>query len=179
MNRIIFLLTGVVVKGNSYTIRGILTIRSRGKESIILGDKFTIHSGKRYNIIGNDYRTVFRTIQNGTIIIGNHVGISNSALVSASRIVIEDNVMIGGNCRIYDTDFHSIIACKREFCDEKGGETIPITIQKGAFIGADTIILKGVTIGERAVVGAGSVVTKDIPHDEIWGGNPAHFIKKL
>ena len=47
------------------------------------------------------------------------------------------------------------------------------------FIGGGSIILKGVTIGERAVVGAGTVVTKDIPAGEIWAGNPARFIRKL
>ena len=47
-----------------------------------------------------------------------------------------------------------------------------------AFIGANTVICNSVTIGRNAVVGAGSVVTKDIPDNEIWGGNPAHFIKK-
>jgi acetyltransferase-like isoleucine patch superfamily enzyme len=57
--------------------------------------------------------------------------------------------------------------------------TKPVVIRDGAFIGAHTIVLKGVTIGERSVVGAGSVVTKDIPDGEIWAGNPARFIRKL
>lgn len=53
-----------------------------------------------------------------------------------------------------------------------------ITIMPRAFIGTNTIVCSNVTIGEGAIVGAGSVVTKDIPPFEIWGGNPAHFIKK-
>ena len=52
-------------------------------------------------------------------------------------------------------------------------------IKDHAFIGAHSLILKGVTIGKYSVVGAGSVVTKSIPDGEIWAGNPAHFIRKL
>jgi acetyltransferase-like isoleucine patch superfamily enzyme len=62
-----------------------------------------------------------------------------------------------------------------------GEETIkkaPVHIKKGAFVGAHCLILKGVTIGENSIVGAGSVVTKDIPDHEIWGGNPARLLRK-
>ena len=52
-------------------------------------------------------------------------------------------------------------------------------IRKGASIGAGSTILPGLTIGENAVVGAGSVVTKDIPAGELWLGNPARFIRKI
>ncbi len=53
-----------------------------------------------------------------------------------------------------------------------------IIIRRGAYIGCNTIICKPVTIGENAVVGAGSIVTKDIPANEVWAGNPARFIRK-
>lgn len=51
-------------------------------------------------------------------------------------------------------------------------------IKRNAFIGIGKIIIKPVTIGERAIVGAGSIVTKNIPDDEVWAGNPARFIRK-
>jgi acetyltransferase-like isoleucine patch superfamily enzyme len=57
--------------------------------------------------------------------------------------------------------------------------TKPVTIEDGAFIGGDVIILKGVVIGENSVIGAGSVVAKSVPPGEIWAGNPAKFIRKL
>lgn len=57
-------------------------------------------------------------------------------------------------------------------------DTGSVVIEECAFIGARTIIIKPITIGKRAVVGAGSVVTKNIPDNEIWAGNPARFIKK-
>ncbi|MBD8490085.1 hypothetical protein IFO69_15110 [Echinicola sp. CAU 1574] len=54
-----------------------------------------------------------------------------------------------------------------------------INIEDGVWIGGHCIILKGVTIGERSVIGAGSVVSKNIPKNEVWAGNPAKFIKKI
>ena len=55
----------------------------------------------------------------------------------------------------------------------------PIRKKEGAWIGAHSLILKGVTIGKHSIVGAGSVVTRDIPDDEVWAGNPVRFIKKI
>ena len=54
-----------------------------------------------------------------------------------------------------------------------------IRIARGAFIGAHTIILKGVHIGAQSIIGAGAVVTKSVPEGEIWAGNPARFIRKI
>ena len=57
--------------------------------------------------------------------------------------------------------------------------TKPITVKKGAWVGSFAIVLGGVTIGEHAVVGAGSVISKNVSSYEVWAGNPAHFIKKI
>jgi acetyltransferase-like isoleucine patch superfamily enzyme len=84
---------------------------------------------------------------------------------------------VGGGTKIYDTDFHWLEFEKR--ISEPGGKTAPVIIKDGAFIGAHCIILKGVSIGEKSIVGAGSVVTKSIPDGEIWAGNPAKFIKRV
>jgi acetyltransferase-like isoleucine patch superfamily enzyme len=56
---------------------------------------------------------------------------------------------------------------------------LPITIKKGASIGAGSSIIGGITIGEGAMIGTGSVVTKDVPAGELWFGNPAKFIRKI
>lgn len=179
VNNFIFKIMGVNVTGKPKNIRGIVTIRSNCKGSISLGGNITIMSGKKYNIIGNDFRTVFRTIQNGKIVLGNNVGISNSTIVSAEAVTIEDNVMIGGNCQIFDTDFHPIAYSDRLEHDADGGKSKSIRIKEGAFIGANSMVLKGVTIGRHSVIGAGSVVTKDVPDGEIWAGNPAIYIRKV
>lgn len=155
-------------------------IKLIGHNKISIGSNCKINSGADYNVIGGDTRTAMVVGGNGFIKIGNNVGISNSTLVSYENgIVIEDNVLLGGNCKIYDTDFHSIDYVDRMAVPDINIKTGRVRIQQGAFIGAHSIILKGVSIGKRSVVGAGSVVTKDIPDDEVWAGNPAKFIKKI
>lgn len=178
-NQIIFSHYGVKVEKPVGHIEGVITVRTSKKGSIRIGENAELRSGKSYNIVGGDTRMVMRTIGDGHIAIGKHVGIANSALVSASSICIEDNVMIGNGCKIWDTDFHSLDYDERVQVIDTNYATNPIFIKCGAFIGGNCIVLKGVTIGEKSIVGAGSVVTKSIPDGEIWGGAPARFIRKI
>ena len=104
---------------------------------------------------------------------------SNCAIVCQNEVVIEDWVKIGGDVSIYDTDFHSTNYIDRRCEVDYNIATKPVVIKQDSFIGAHSIILKGVTIGERSIVAAGAVVTKSIPDDELWGGCPAKFIRKL
>lgn len=115
----------------------------------------------------------------GAIEIGNRCRISNVSICSFMKVRIEDDVYIGGDVRIYDTDFHSLDFSNRVSSVDNNFKSLPVLIKHGAFIGASSIILKGVTVGEYSIIGAGSVVTKNIPNGEIWAGNPAKFIKKV
>lgn len=162
-----------------YKLNGMCYFRTYGSGVIKSGENLKINSGYRYNPIGGQERMILIARDHGRIIIGNNVGMSNSAIVAMESITIEDDVMIGGSCKIYDTDFHSIDYEHRMETPDTHIKTSPVHIKKGAFIGAHSIVLKGVTIGEKSVIGAGSVVTKDVPDGEIWAGNPAHFIKKI
>lgn len=163
--------------GSNLHTYGLIFIRGTGKISI--GNDVTINSCLETNPIGGSTKAILYAKKNGFIKIGNHVGISNTAIVSLSKIIIEDDVLIGGNCKIYDNDFHSLEYGVRMLPGDVGVKTKPIHIKCGAFIGGHSIILKGVTIGEHSIVGAGSVVTKSIPDNEIWAGNPARFVKKI
>lgn len=87
------------------------------------------------------------------------------------RITIEDNVLISWDCNILDRDYHST--------DGSEERTAPVHIGKGAWIGCRAIILKGVTIGEGAIISAGAVVTKDVPPYTLAAGNPAQLKKKV
>lgn len=166
-----------VVHGAGLQINGRIKVVNWGK--IRIGERFRVNSGRNYNIIGGDTRTNLIVKKNGELEIHNNVGISNSTIVCARRVCIEDDVRIGGGCKIYDTDFHSIHYADRMCAEDPGIKTEEVLIKRGAFIGAHSIILKGVQIGEKSVVGAGSVVRRSIPDNEIWGGNPAVFIRKL
>ena len=96
------------------------------------------------------------------------------------HIEIGDYANIGTGCFVMDSNFHSTDWRVRMTPDDsKHIATAPVIIKPHAFIGARCIICKGVTIGEHSMVAAGSVVVKDIPDNELWGGNPAKFIKRL
>lgn len=81
---------------------------------------------------------------------------------------------------IYDTEFHSLDplsqTSKEDFQYRKKA---PVIIKDNAFIGAFSIILKGVIIGENSIIGAGSIVTHSVPDNQIWAGNPAKFIRDI
>lgn len=163
--------------GKKIKIHGVISLHGHG--TITIGDNCIFTSSAHYNPVDGSGKCHFSTKFNGKLIIGNHVGISNSAITASELVCIEDNVLIGSGCMISDTDHHEIKAERRNRGDEDEIAHAPIYIKNGAFIGARTIILKGVTIGENAVIGAGAVVTKDVPSNEIWAGNPAKFIRKI
>lgn len=168
-----------VICGEKITIHGKVWIKGE-KGRIILGNGVLINSGYRNNPIGGEERVTFWIRGNGKIVIGNNVGISNSAFVCEKEIMIESNVLIGGGTRIYDTDFHSLKLKERlKYIDDRDIHCEKVTIKEGAFIGANVMILKGVTIGRESIIGAGSVVTRTVPDYEIWAGNPAKFIRKI
>lgn len=168
-----------IVCGENLRVQGKILIS--WKANLTLGDNVIINSGVKDNPnpIGNEILTSFTTAYDGKIIIGNRVGISNTCFYSRDSIIIEDDVMIGGGCMIFDTDFHPLSYQSRVADDQSETKSAPVRICKGAFIGTRSIIMKGVTIGEHSVIGAGSVVTKSIPSNEVWAGNPARFLYRI
>lgn len=112
--------------------------------------------------------------------IADHAGINGSLIYCMNRIEIGRHTQIGGGSRIYDTNFHNLDWQARRDPQLNGvAATAPVIIGDDVFVGTCCIIGKGVTIGPRSIIAAGSVVTRSIPADELWGGNPARFIKKL
>ena len=113
------------------------------------------------------------------LIIGDNVGISGSSICASVGVTIGNNVLIGSGCLITDSDAHPLDWKDRRKDLFNKVSRAPIVIGNDVFIGARCIILKGVTIGDRAIIGACSVVTKDVPQDSIVAGNPATIIKRL
>lgn len=108
----------------------------------------------------------------GRIRIGDRVFINTGVvLFSAHEIVIEDDVAIANECYITDTNSHGV--------EGRKPYSGTVTIGRGSWVGARSIVLPGVTIGSRVLVGAGSVVTRDCPDDTLVAGNPARVVRKL
>ncbi len=157
-------------------IKGKLYLEGSGK--FIFGKKMVINSAFKYNPVGLAPHCYLVSWAGATLKFGDNVGISNVTINARNSITIEDDVMLGGGVQVFDHDFHPLDYHKRMH-DTKNFSHAPVLIEKGAFIGTRSIILKGTKIGARAVIGAGSVVIGTIPPDEIWAGNPAKFIKKI
>ncbi|WP_454803210.1 acyltransferase [Mucilaginibacter phyllosphaerae] len=157
----------------------ILDINMEGKFTI--GKKFWFNSGKYHAMGGRQQQCYFVAARGAEIIIGDNVGVTSVAIICHNKISIGNNVKIGINTVIYDTDFHSLDARIRNRIPEsiEGVKSRPVTIMDGAFIGGHTTILKGVTIGRNSIVGAGSVVFTSIPDEQVWAGNPASFVKNI
>lgn len=170
------ILKGRYVEYEKYAINGRIHIYGHGR--IKLGDGFRCNSSLSANPVGGPYQTSLTCERGAELLIGKNVGISGTAIVAKKSIIIEDNVMIGSGCCIYDTDFHPIEYVKR-VKEPQNGTCCPVHIGEGVFVGARSIILKGVVIGKHSVIAAGSVVTKSIPPNELWGGGPARFIRNL
>lgn len=118
------------------------------------------------------------------IYFGNNCEVNmNCTFLDDNKIIIGDNALIAPNVQIY-TAFHPTSALERfgkakedgsfEFCKT---QTAPVIIGNNVWIGGGVIIMPGITIGDNAVVGAGSVVTKDIPDNVIAYGNPCRVIR--
>ena len=184
-NRLYFKLIGVRYGSNMKVFNKVYVI---GRGSISIGDDFVMSSGDGLNFSGKNIQAVFYTARRGRIVIGNNVGMSSPSFSVIDSVTIGDNVNIGGDCIIMDNDSHRMNPLHRRkgfmrhVADKRAIEpipTAPVVIDDDVWLGARCIVLKGVHIGARSVVAAGSVVVKDVPPDEIWGGNPARFIKKI
>ncbi len=162
--------------GKNICIMGNLRICGTG--NITIGDNFMMTNGEAVNPISSNLKGCFFTEHEAQISIGKNVGMSSTRLWISKGLFIGDNVKIGACSLIIDTDTHPVNYIVRRTCNE-GALSAPITIKNDAWIGAHCIILKGVTIGERSIIGAGSVVTKNIPADCIAAGNPCKIIKYL
>lgn len=149
--------------------------------TFLIGKNFTINNTIASNPIGRNFQCIFKVDRNAFLQIGDNVGMSGTTIVCLKEVVILNNVKIGGNTCIYDTDFHSLNAEDRNKKVEDLGKVKKkrVFIGKNVFIGAHVTILKGVNIGENSIIGACSVVSKDIPANEIWAGNPAKYIRKI
>lgn len=157
-------------------------------------------AGKKYIHLGKgsilSCNIVFESSE-GSVNIGNECVIENSTFISRDNITIEDHVLMGWGCTICDHSFHSLDYRDRRddyknmYEDAKNNRGLnvsknwdsvdskPVRICTDAWIGMNCLIMQGITIGKGAIVGANSVVRKNVPDYTIVAGNPAEVIAKL
>jgi acetyltransferase-like isoleucine patch superfamily enzyme len=158
--------------GKKISFIGFPKFRNKPGGKIFVGDYCSFLSSSKSNMIGINRPCIFTTQEpTATLVIGNHCGFSGTVIGAFTRIELGDNVRCGANTLITDSDWHTD--------DPRSGVPQPIVIEKNVWLGEGCKVLKGVIIGENSVIGAGSIVTKNIPPNVIAGGNPCRIIKTL
>ena len=112
-------------------------IHFHGSGTFIIGNQVTIQSAPNVNPCAGGYETHIQCDKNAILKIGDRVGISHCAITAANSVIIEDDVLIGSNCMITDTDFHSVEFESRSSKNDDMVKTSPVVIKKGAFIGGE------------------------------------------
>jgi acetyltransferase-like isoleucine patch superfamily enzyme len=139
---------------------------------IIIGNKNNFRSFSTSNLIGINRPCIISALEkNALITIGNNNGFSGTVIGCFKEINIGNNVKCGANTLITDSDWH--------LEDSRSGLPSTINIEDNVWLGVNVTVLKGVTIGENTIIGAGSVVVKNIPPNCVAAGNPCKVIKQL
>jgi len=171
MTRLYLRMKGAEV-GKNLRCNGFPHVKIRKGGRLIIGDDVQINSSRWANAHIVDGGMNLFVGAGAQLIIADGAGISGSRIVAIQRIGIGQGAMIGAGCLICDSDMHEI-----PLGSPNGVSTKPIVVGPRVFIGAQSIILKGVEIGQGSVVAAGSLVTKSMLSNSLVGGNPAKVIK--
>lgn len=165
--------------GNAVQVFGLPLLEVANWQNLRIGRGAWLISDSYFSQPGVNHPVMIRLMSpEARLTIGDDFGISGGGICVQTEVRIGHGVMMGANAFVADTDFHPLSTGSRRF-NFDGIRSRPVVIEDNVFIGMNSIILKGVTIGRNAVIGAGSVVTRDVPANEIWSGNPARFVRRL
>lgn len=168
-------LAGVQI-GAGWRCYGLPIIQKHRASELAIGIRASLRSTRRSNPLGPAHPCILSTRRAAAqLTIGDDFGMTGGSIVCDDQIVIGHRVWVGANTVICDTDFHPLQPEAR-LADPAAGATAPVVIEDDVFIGMQALILKGVTLGAGCVIGAGSVITRDVPAGMIAAGNPARVI---
>ncbi len=147
--------------------------KSRFEDEIIIGERCRFKSRTRTNLIGINRPCILSTQGDGIsrLIIGDNCSFSGTVISCFREIIIGNQVKCGANTLITDSDWH--------LEDSRAGVSKPVVIEDNVWLGVNVLVMKGVRIGKNSVIGAGSVVTRDIPDNVIAAGNPCVVLKDI
>jgi acetyltransferase-like isoleucine patch superfamily enzyme len=165
--------------GRGWKFYGLPIIQKHRRSVMLVGAHLELRSTARSNPLGPSRPVIFSTRRaDARLQIGDYFGMTGGSIVCEQLIIIGNRVTVGANTIITDTDFHPLNPQMRQRAPLNGA-TAPVVIEDDVFIGMNSLILKGVTIGRDSVIGAGSVVTHNIPAGVVAAGNPARVIRDL
>lgn len=157
--------------GAGSRFHGMATFRCSPNASVRFGQFCVFRSGATSNLIGIN-RPCIVSVQSGAALsVGSRCGFSGTVIGCFKEIKLGERVRCGANTIITDGDWHQD--------DPRSGPPRSVVIEDDVWLGTGVIVLKGVTIGRNSVIGAGSVVTRDIPADVVAAGNPCRVLKAL
>jgi len=139
---------------------------------IVIGPGCEFRSSAASNLIGINRPCMVSTLKEGAEVrIGPGCGFSGTVIGCASRVVLGERVRCGANALITDTDWHTD--------DPRTGPDAPVRIGDNVWLSVNVTVLKGVTIGENTLVGAGSVVVRSLPANVVAAGVPARVVREI
>ena len=149
--------------------------------TVSIGDRSVLVSVSHSTALGVPHPVILRTLlESAEIRIGHDCGLSGVALCATTSVSVGDRCLLGSGVLIADTDFHPTDVLPRRYAPiPRPAASHAVIIDDDVFIGARSVVLKGVRIGARSVIGAGSVVTESIPADAVAVGVPARVVKHL
>lgn len=152
---------------------GLTKVSKEGNGAILIGENCRFRSKSTSNLIGINRPCILSIHGNEkpNLVIGDNCGLSGTVIGCFTKILIGKNVRCGANTLITDSDWH--------LDDYRAGKPRPVVIEDNVWLGANVVVLKGVTIGENSLIGSNSVVVKNIPPNVIAAGNPCRVIKNI
>jgi len=168
---------GISIEG-PIIVRGYPLIEMAKGARIVIGSNVTLNSSNRgYHLNMHSPVKLMADKAEAMISIGANTRIHGSCLHAREAITIGNNCLIAANTLIMDSSGHEISFPDVENRIHTTGGSSPVAVEDNVWIGANTIVLPGVRIGSGSIIGAGSVVTKDVPAFSVAAGNPARVVK--
>lgn len=169
--------------GKSPRMLGQPIVTRYATSEITIGNRWVATSSSRGTALGVRGPVILRTMCDGAELkIGDDVGMSGAVICAATLVKIGSRCLLGADCMVIDTDFHNHSTVDSNGVPRRYSKpdwpaiSSPIEIGDDVFLGARSIVCKGVSIGDGAIVAAASVVTRDVPAGAIMAGAPAKIV---